>query len=182
MNGYELLRPDGTGSGVWVCGECHKPHMVAQGLPVDVNKNAADECCRPRHCHYCGKPTERDARGRFQWSHAECIPKLDPPPPAHPSLTNPFARLLYKMMAGISEDCWCARWTGGHEYALWEILHGERPNYGPGVITSEVLEELRLLSRLANGWIWTGPNKEEFSPRLVSFVEWRSLLIKRRAK
>jgi hypothetical protein len=38
MNGYELLRPDGTGSQVWACGECHKPHMVTQGLPADVNK------------------------------------------------------------------------------------------------------------------------------------------------
>jgi hypothetical protein len=106
----------------------------------------------------------------------------DPPPPAHPSLTNPFVRLLYKMMAGISEDCWCARWTGGHEFALWEILHGERPNDSPGVLTSEVLEELRLLSEHAKGWIWTGPDREKFTPQLVSFDEWRSLVTKQRTK
>jgi hypothetical protein len=40
MKAYELTRPDGTASGVWACGECHKPHMIAQGRPGDVNKKA----------------------------------------------------------------------------------------------------------------------------------------------
>ena len=29
MNSYELLRPDGAGTGILACGECHKPHVVA---------------------------------------------------------------------------------------------------------------------------------------------------------
>ena len=52
MNSYELLRPAGTG--IWACGECHKPHVVAwrANKPVaDLNKKAAEECCAPRLCH-----------------------------------------------------------------------------------------------------------------------------------
>lgn len=47
MNSYELLRPDGTGTGIWSCGECHKPHLVARqaNLPPTATdasqKNAA---------------------------------------------------------------------------------------------------------------------------------------------
>ena len=62
ISSYELLRPDGTGTGVWAC-ECQKPHVVAwrSNLPVaESNKKAADESCAPRNCRYCGQPTQRD--------------------------------------------------------------------------------------------------------------------------
>jgi Zn-finger protein len=29
MNSYEVLRPDGAGTDIWACGDCHKPHVVA---------------------------------------------------------------------------------------------------------------------------------------------------------
>ena len=90
-------------------------------------------------------------------------------------MANPYARLLYKKMSEFSEDCWCAGWMMGNEYALWKILHGDRHDYGWGGIAYEDLEELRLLSEHANGWIWTGPQKE-YSPQLVTFTEWESIL------
>lgn len=180
MKAYELIRPDGTGSGVWACGECHRPHLVAQGLPADVNKKAADECCRPRRCHYCGKPTERDESGQFEYAHAECT-STPSSPRNYYSMKNPFARLLYQKMSSISEDCWAAVWLVDNEYTLWEILQGERQQYGAGQIDYEDVEELRVLSELANGWIWAGPDRE-FTPRLVSFDKWHSLITKRRTK
>jgi hypothetical protein len=33
---------------------------------------------------------------------------------------------------------------------------------------------LRVLSEHANGWIWTGPARE-YTPQLVTFVEWHAL-------
>ena len=151
MNSYELLRPDGDGAGIWVCGECHKPHVVGwranKPLP-DLNKKAAEECCAPRTCLYCGRPTERDWSGQLERAHAGCVPKYEPPPP-HPSMANPCARLLYEKMSAISRDFWCAGWMWGNEFALWEILHGDRHEYGPGLVTYEDLEELRVLSEHA---------------------------------
>ena len=97
MNSYELLRPDGTGTGIWSCGECHKPHLVATraGKPAsDSNRRFAEECCAPRNCRYCGQITDRDWGGQFRREHEECIPRYEPVPP-HPSMTNPYARLLY---------------------------------------------------------------------------------------
>jgi len=176
MNSYELLRPDGTGTGIWSCGECHKPHLVATlaGKPAsDSNRRFAEECCAPRNCGYCGQITDRDWGGQFRREHEECIPRYEPVPP-HPSMTNPYARLLYQKMSDISEDSWCAGWLSGNEYALWEILHGDRHEYGWGDVLYEDLEELRILSEHARGWIWTGPDKE-YTPRLVTFAEWESI-------
>jgi hypothetical protein len=176
MNSYELLRPDGFGSGVWACRECQKPHLIAwrADKPVtDLNKKAAEECCAPRDYHYCGQPTERDWSGQYQRVHDGCVPKYDPPPP-HPSMVNPFARLLYEKMSAISEDFWCAGWLSGNEYALWEILHGDQHDYGFGVVDYEDLDELRVLSQHANGWIWTGRGREH-APQLVPFTQWRAL-------
>jgi hypothetical protein len=45
------------------------------------------------------------------------------------------------------------------------------------VVDYEDVEELRVLSELADGWIWAGPNRK-FAPELVSFEERRSLFVK----
>jgi hypothetical protein len=52
MNSYELVRPDGTGTGVWACGVCNKVHLIAQpaNVPVsDLNREFAKKCCVPRN-------------------------------------------------------------------------------------------------------------------------------------
>jgi hypothetical protein len=176
MSSYELLKPDGAGSGVWACGECQKPHLVAwraDNPESDLNKKAAEECCAPRNCYYCGQPTEREFSGQFPRMHDACVPKYDPPPP-HPSMENPLARLLYEKMSAISEDSWCAGWLLGNEYALWEMLNGDGRDYGFGPVADADLEELRVLSRQANGWIWTGRGRE-YRPQLATFTEWEAL-------
>jgi hypothetical protein len=56
MNSYELLRPADAGAGIWACGEYHEPHVVASRAnkpSADLSKNAAEECCALRLCHYC---------------------------------------------------------------------------------------------------------------------------------
>jgi hypothetical protein len=50
-------------------------------------------------------------------------------------MASPFARLLYKKMSAVSQDFWYAGWLRGNEFALWEILHGDRHDYGAGVVT-----------------------------------------------
>jgi len=176
MNSYELLRPDGGGSGIWSCGRCDTVHSGATqaGKPAsDCNKSSAERCCAPRNCTYCGKVTERDQNGRFEWAHQECRPKHGPESP-HSSMASPYARLLYRKMSDISQDCHFAGWIGDHEYSLWEILHSDRHDYGWGSPSYEDLEELQVLSKHAEGWIWTG-SSEEHTPQLVSFVQWESI-------
>ena len=177
MNSYELVRPDGTGTGVWACGACNKVHLVAQraNVPVsDLNREFAEKCCVPRNCRYCGEQTDRDLFGEYGWAHETCIPKYEVAPP-HPSMANPFARLLYQKMSAISQDCWAAGWMMGNEYALWDALHGASHRYGWSHISYEELEELRVLSELAGGWIWTGPPRT-YTPQFVSFEIWKSIV------
>lgn len=179
MNGYELLRPDGSGAGIWACAECDRPHAIAWrgSKPAsELNQKAANECCAPRNCRYCGEVTTRNRGGQYSWAHDECVPKYEPEPP-HPSMASPYARLLYQKMSSISEDFWCAGWMRGNEYMLWSILHGDMHNYGWGRAPYEDLEELRALSAQAGGWIWSG-SADAFTPQLVSFEVWRSILDK----
>lgn len=77
-------------------------------------------------------------------------------------------------MSVISKGFWCAGWMLDNEFALWEILHGDRHEYGAGVVTDEDLEELRVLSGHANGWIWTGRGRE-LTPQLVTFAQSKTL-------
>jgi hypothetical protein len=140
----------------------------------DTNRESAARCCVPRDCRYCGRPTEKDVFGDYDWAHEGCIPKLEPEP-AHPSMANPYARLLYQKMSAISEDCWCAGWTTGNEYALWELVHSENHDYGWCSVSEQDVEELRVLSEHAGGWIWTGP-AHEFTPQLLPFDAWRARL------
>ena len=61
MNSYEILRPAGEGTGIWACGKCNQIHFLAsQGLggASEINKARADDCCAPKNCRYCGRPTE----------------------------------------------------------------------------------------------------------------------------
>ena len=39
---------------------------------------------------------------------------------------QPLERALYELMSSVSEDCYCAGWLDGTEYAVWDLLHGKR--------------------------------------------------------
>jgi hypothetical protein len=90
---------------------------------------------------------------------------------SHPSMADPWARLLFRRMSEISEEAFAAGWYIGNEFLLWRALQGEGETID---LSPEELEELRVLSREANGWIWTG-EEDEYLLRLVSFEEWRGL-------
>ena len=92
-------------------------------------------------------------------------------------MDSPWARLLFRRMSDISEDCYAAAWLIGNEYSLWQMLQGASPNYGMCEVSGEELEELRVLSEKANGWIWTD-GEGSYNPRLVSFEEWNHLVAK----
>jgi hypothetical protein len=58
-------------------------------------------------------------------------------------------------MEEISEECYCAGWMTGLEFALWEattLSYGMCYSYGMSVITSEKIQKLKELSEKANGW------------------------------
>jgi hypothetical protein len=57
---------------------------------------------------------------------------------------------------------------------LWDVLRGDQQAYGLGQVGDTDLEELRLLSKHANGWIWAGQGTEH-TPQLVTFAEWDAL-------
>jgi hypothetical protein len=79
-------------------------------------------------------------------------------------------------MSDISEECWSAGWELGNEYVLWKMMRGGGSRfYGRREVSSEELEELRLLAENAQGWIWSG-GPQAFEPQLVSFDEWDRLL------
>jgi hypothetical protein len=178
MNPYELVRPDGTGTGVWGCGNCHRVHLHARmGIRPDsgYNKLNAEHCCASHNCRYCGKSTERnELTGQWPWFHIECIPE-PVRDPLHPSMADPFARLLYQKMSWLSEEGSSSGWETGNEYVLWNCLQNHYTNFGRHDLTDEDFEELRVLSQLAKGWIWTGTD-HVFEPQLVSFETWEQIL------
>ncbi len=174
------MRPDGSGSGAWACGSCHRVHAQTRGSPGSAgaaNRERAEACCVPRICRFCGRPTQPDVLGDFPSAHPECLAEAVREEEPHPTMADPWARLLFRRMSEISEECYYARWRFGNEYTLWRMLEGGSRQYGQGEVSEEELEELRVLSERVNGWIWTGET-EEYLPRLVTFDEWAPLLAK----
>ncbi len=175
MQSYPLQRPDGTESGVWACGACHRAHAQTSrhALPeTHANRARAEQCCVPRACRICGRQTVRDVLGDYPSVHVECLPA---PPPPHASMTGPWARLLYRRMSDISEDGYAAGWLIGNEFSLWRMLHGGDPRYGQTVVSPDDLEELRVLSEQAGGWIWTDRDGRD-EVQLVPFDTWRAIV------
>ncbi|MGE3464316.1 MAG: hypothetical protein AB7I04_20605, partial [Pseudomonadales bacterium] len=121
MNSYQLLTPDGAPSDVWVCGNCRRAHVVVirPGPSASESSHArAESCCVPRNCGFCGKPTERNAVGDYPPYHDGCLAEVLRPDLSHPSMTDPWARLLYRRMSELSEECYAAGWVLGNEYLL----------------------------------------------------------------
>ncbi len=62
---------------------------------------------------------------------------------------------LADLMQEISEDCYCAGWISGLEYALWSfVLYPSGPrNYGQRGVSLADIERLDKLSQEIGGWI-----------------------------
>jgi hypothetical protein len=94
-----------------------------------------------------------------------------PEVPYQETINTPAARLLYRVMTGISEDCWCAGWFVDCEYALWANLTGKDVlGVRAWRISAYEVEELRLAHEVAGGWIvWS---EERRNLIFLSTGEW----------
>lgn len=64
MNAYQLLNPEGTPSGIWVCSTCRIVFSDRHG-----GKDEAEACCI---CKYCGEPTPHDDKECYTRMHKAC--------------------------------------------------------------------------------------------------------------
>jgi len=80
-------------------------------------------------------------------------------------------RALAQFMSSLSENAYCAGWMDGLEFALWQVLLGERREYGRLVMTGEDRAKLCSLSGAAAGWIVFDDEREE---TWVSLEDWQS--------
>lgn len=183
---YELLMPDGSGSGVWACGNCHEVHMAGNSGSQkhgEWNREKAERCCV---CNYCGGFLDR-TKEVVGVGHAKCsddayalsrqetaakkaasthVPIGEPIPP---ETENPWPCLLYRKMSDISEEHWCAGWTIGNEFSLWDILQARGGEYGALAVEAGDIETLRVFSEKAGGWIvWD----DEEGPRFMLMADW----------
>ena len=72
-------------------------------------------------------------------------------------------------MSDLSEEAYCAGWMQGLEYALWEVVVGERGEYGRLVMSLEHRTRLRALSVACGGWIVFDDETEE---TWIATAEW----------
>ena len=78
-------------------------------------------------------------------------------------------RALAQYMSDLSERAYCAGWMGDLEYALWEVVLGERRDYGRVTFSDEQAAELRRLSEASRGWIVFDDEHDE---TWISLSEW----------
>lgn len=90
---------------------------------------------------------------------------------------TPVQAELAQYMSDLSEKAYCAGWMQGLEYALWEVLLGERFHYGRLLLAQEHRTRLRSLSDACGGWILFDDETEEtWVPRAdweQRFSAWR---------
>ena len=85
---------------------------------------------------------------------------------------------LMALMAGLSEEHWCAGWLSGLEYSLWRVRECEAhpvpdsvAGFGMGKITDRQRDLLRLLSDEAGGW-WVWPEDAD-EQQFIPLADWR---------
>ena len=84
---------------------------------------------------------------------------------------------LGRMMANLSEDCWCAVWLRDLEFTLWETLTAGGRDFGWGRIEERDITRMKNLHERAGGWwIWV---KGEDCQRFVTTEEWLQILAKK---
>ena len=77
-------------------------------------------------------------------------------------------RELYELMSDISEDCYCAGWMHGLEYAIWGALQDGDRSYGMSEMDAAQLERCRALAKELDGWvIWYDDDNDAELPDLA---------------
>lgn len=86
---------------------------------------------------------------------------------------------LCATMSDISEDCYCAGWMNGLEFAIWSAMQDGDLRYGMGEMDADQLERCRMLAKELDGWvIWFDDDYDEslpvdeWGPRFVSMSKW----------
>ena len=80
-------------------------------------------------------------------------------------------RSLAEYVSDLSDEAYSAQWMDGLEFALWQVVLGERREYGRLLVTEEQSAKLRCLAEAAAGWIVFDEQREE---TWVPFVAWES--------
>ena len=99
---------------------------------------------------------------------------------------TPLQRALYELMSEISEDCWCAGWMMGNEFALWDaIVTGDR-TYGMSFMDENLLASVKALSDQIGGWIeWRDDEQGlpvgEWGPYFIAMPDWLEKFAKDKA-
>lgn len=93
------------------------------------------------------------------------------------ALLTPLQHKLYELMSEISEDCWCAGWMDGNEYALWDALKTGDRTYDMSLMDERLLEDCEALSEEIGGWIeWRddehGLPIGSWGPYFIAMPEW----------
>ena len=88
-----------------------------------------------------------------------------------------FSNLLIHYLSDLSYDYACANWLSGIEFIIWQIVFTDDP-YSDEVfrwelIDEETKEDLRFLSRKAEGWAaWSN---DEGDPAFVPLERWEKI-------
>ena len=169
-----LATPDGEVL-TWACGVCRRVRCAVEPMaPPDAEQRAslavdykrdADDCC---HCEKCGavepgvfrECSACAAARKAEWDagmperltqqaveDAACEATYDL------ALDRVAAHALAERMSAISEDCYCAGWMMGLEFALWSFVLNGPEGYGQGRVSEDDVAALKSLSEKAGGWI-----------------------------
>lgn len=94
----------------------------------------------------------------------------------HPTIEDLARDTLFRMMADISEDCWCAGWLSDLEFTLWEALTTGGIESGWCMVEERDLTRMKYLQKIAGGW-WIWPLGED-RQRFVATEEWLAIFAK----
>lgn len=91
---------------------------------------------------------------------------------AHDSGDKSPAAALASYMSELSEECWCAGWLSGCEFALWMLANDGGGHWGQDIVTPEAAAQLLALSEEAGGWVrWADGVGAVFVP----MDEWKEM-------
>ena len=83
---------------------------------------------------------------------------------------TPDQTRLAQLMSELSEKAYYAGWMSGLEYALWQVVLGQRADYGQSTFNSQDVSKLLRLSEACRGWIVFDDETEE---TWVPLAEWK---------
>ena len=89
---------------------------------------------------------------------------------------TPLELALYELMSHVSEDCYCAGWMDGTEYAVWQLGYLGRSTWGQGPSGNarRIVDAVVILADLIDRWIVWADGPDE-GPKAVTLDEFRHI-------